>query len=424
MLIFGLMLIILMSGAPIAFALLIAAIVGLYLMGGMAVVQGFLDTTPMSATSYELVTIPMFLIMAELLIVSGITNALFKAIAMWVGRLPGGLAIATAFAGAGFGALCGSSAASAATLSSATIPSMIEQKYDTKLATGVVAISGTLAMLIPPSIALIIYGFIAGVSIGKLLIAGIIPGLIVAGVIVTTILILIAFNPQAAPRGKQYSLREKLWALRKVGPAAVLILVVTGSIYLGIATPTEASALGALGALFLAIASRTGAREILHAFVKGTRTTAMILLIILAGHLFGYFFTITRTTGVIVDGVLGFGLPPLGIMSAIILVLILLGCFIDGVTIIILTVPLLLPIVEALGYDPIWFGIILVVAAEIGVVTPPLGINVFVVSKSANRPVEDVFRGVTPHIFAHIFILFSFLLLPGIITWVPNTMAR
>lgn len=422
--IFVLMLVLLVLGAPISFALLLSGAVGLYIVGGIPLLLGFLDTVPLSgATSYELITIPMFLVMAELIIISGISKALFDTVAKWVGRLPGGLGVATAFAGAGFGALCGSSSASAATLAAASVPSMIEHKYEPKLAAGVVAISGTLAMLIPPSIALILYGFVANVSIGKLLIAGIVPGLMVAALIAATVLFLAFLDPSVAPRGPRYTWGERFRSLSVVGPAAVLVLMVTGSIYLGFATPTEASALGALGALVLTILSGTATvANLFEAFARATRTSCMILLIILAGHIFGYFFAITQTTTAVVEWVGNTGLPPLAVMALILLLVMFLGCFIDGLTIIILTVPLLLPIVVTMGYDPIWFGIILVVTAEVGMVTPPLGINVFVVASYTKLPVEDVFRGVVPHIIAHVLIIAVFLLFPQLILWVPERM--
>lgn len=425
LLVAGILLVLLASGAPIAFALLIAGCIGLYTVGGFQLMLGFLDTVPLSAvTNYELITVPMFLLMAELIIMSGISDALFRAIAVWVGRMPGGLGVATALAGAGFGALCGSSAASAATLSSATVPAMLEHGYDRRLATGVVAISGTLAMLIPPSIALILYGFVADVSISKLLIAGIVPGLMVAALISLTVLVLVALDPRVAPRGPSYSWRQRFASLKVAGPVMLLVLMVTGSIYLGIATPTEASALGALGAFVMALVMRKlTVAGFSIALGRATRTTCMVLLIILGANIFGYFFTITQTTGGIVNWVAGLGLPPIATMALLLGFIVVLGCFLDGTTIIILTVPILLPVVVSLGYDPLWFGIILIVTAEVGMVTPPVGLNVFIVANYTKTPVEEVFHGVTPHIIAHFFIIAMFLIWPNLILWVPNSMA-
>lgn len=418
-----LLLLLLASGLPVAFALLLSGTLALYVMGGSGLLMGFLETVPASATmSYELITVPMFLLMAELVIISGIADKLFQAIAVWFSRVPGGLGVATALAGAGFGALSGSSTASAATLSATSVPAMLAQNYEPKLATGVVAISGTLAMLIPPSIALILFGLVGNVSIGKLLIAGVIPGILVALTIALTVLFLVFLDPSRAPIGRRHSLNEKLASLRVAGPVIVLFMLVTGVIYLGVATPTEASALGATGALVLAILSGklTSARFV-AALGNAARTTAMIILIIMAAHIFGYFFAITQTTRDIVGFVGGLDVPPMVIIFILVLIYIVLGCFLDQVTIIILTVPVVLPLVISLGYDPVWFGVVVVVTAEVGMVTPPVGLNVFVVSSYTKRPVEEVFAGVMPHFLAHLVIIFLLIVFPAIVTWLPNS---
>jgi len=271
------------GGMPVAFALGVAGATGLYLFGGMPMVIGILDTTPLSSVaSYELITVPMFLLMAEFVILSGVANDLFKAAATWVGRVPGGLGVATAIAGAGFGAISGSSTAAAATLSATTIPAMMKQGYEPKMACGVVAISGTLAMLIPPSIALVLYGIIADVSIGKLLIGGVIPGLLVTLTIALTVVVLVFMDPSRAPAGRRFTWREKFESLKVTGPMLGLFLAVTGSIYLGIATPTEASGLGAFGALLLAWrAGKITWPTLRGALVDAATTSCMIFMIIL-----------------------------------------------------------------------------------------------------------------------------------------------
>ena len=240
-------------GTPVGFAMAGSGVLGLYLIGGMPMLTGILQTAPLSAvTSYELITIPMFLLMAEFVLVSGIADDLFKATAAWVGRVPGGLGMATALAGAGFGAICGTSTASAATLSATSLPAMLKQGYEPRMAAGVVAISGTLAMLIPPSVALVIYGLLAEVNIGALLIGGVIPGVLVTITIMATVWFLAWQDPSRAPAGPSVTLYEKFRMLRVVGPMLLLFGMVTGVIYSGIATPTEASALGAFGAFCLA----------------------------------------------------------------------------------------------------------------------------------------------------------------------------
>lgn len=392
---------------PVAFALAISGAVGLYLIGGENLVLGIVGTSPLSTvSSFELITVPMFLLMAELVILSGVANDLFRAARVWVGRLPAGLAIATTVAGAGFGAISGSSTASAATLASTSIPTMIRAGYEPKLACGVVAISGTLAMLIPPSIALVLFGIIAEVSIGKLLIGGVVPGILVTMTIIATVWLLGWSQPGRVPRGKAYPMAEKLDALKVVGPMVVLMMAVTGVIYLGVATPSEAAGLGAFGALLVAIHARrltfAGAR---NAVWRAARTSCMILAIVIGAKIFGYFLVLTQTTQLIVAWVEALDIAPWMILSIILFGYLILGCFLDQVAILVLTVPIVLPVILALGYDPVWFGVIVIVIAEVGLVTPPLGLNVFVVSRYTGRLPEEVFAGVTPHVIAHLLLV-------------------
>jgi C4-dicarboxylate transporter, DctM subunit len=411
-------------GIPVALAMAVSGGIGLYAYGGIGMLYGILKTSPLStANSYEIITIPMFILMAEFGIASGTAKDLFNSAAVWVGRVRGGLAMATALAGAGFGAISGSSTASAATLAATSIPSMLSKGYDPKLAGGAVAISGTLAMLIPPSIALILYGIIADVSIGKLLIAGVIPGLFVTVAIMFTVAVVVYFDPAAAPIGRAYTMGEKLASLRGVGPMVALFVAVTAVIYTGIATPTEASAIGAFGAMVLALwKGQLSVRTLWDSLLRASQTTCMILLIILGAHIFGYFFTITRMTNDIVSWVEALNLAPMLVILVLLLILVILGAFMDQVAILILTVPVFLPLVKALGFDPIWFGVIFVVTAEVGMVTPPMGMNVFVVSRYTGRPVTEVFRGSFPHIIAHIIVIAILTTFPAIILWLPNTM--
>lgn len=420
------MLVLLALGTPVGFALLIAGTAGLLAHGGLGMALGILKTSSVSAAgSYELISIPMFMLMAEFVILSGVADSLFRAASTWVGRLPGGLGIATTLAGAGFAAISGSSTASAATLSSTTIPAMLKQGYEPKMACGVVAISGTLAMLIPPSIALILYGIVANVSIGKLLIAGIIPGILVTLTIIATILFLVWQDPSRAPSAGSFTLREKLATLPQVGPMILLFGVVTGLIYTGAATPTEAAALGAFGALLLALRARKVNLQTMTAcLTRASNSTCMILMIILGARVFGYYFALAQVTQHIVAWVGSLNASPLAVIALILFGLIVLGCLMDQAAIIILTVPVLLPVVTALGYDPIWFGVIVIVVAEIGMVTPPVGLNAFVVSRYTGRPLSEVFGGITPHVIAHLLLIAVLVQFPQIILWLPSTMSK
>lgn len=421
----ALLFILLALGIPVAFTLAVSGAVGLLLVGGPTLLYGILESAPLSALdSFEFITIPMFILMAQLLTISGIADNLFSAAAVWLGRTKGGLAIATAITGAAFGAISGSSTASAATLSSTSIPAMMQQGYERKFASGVVAISGTLAMLIPPSIAIVFYGLLSGASIAKLLIAGVIPGLVVTAAIALTVMFLVYREPRLAPNRQKYSWSEKIASLKVIGPFALIFGFVTGSIYIGLATPVEASVLGAFSSMVYAmVLRRLTWRNFYQAAVSTARTTAMIALVLICAQIFSYFLTLTQTTQSLIQMVGDSGWPSWAILLSIIVIYLALGCLLDLISTLILTVPVVLPIVMALGYDPIWFGIVVIVTAEVGMITPPVGLNVFVVSKYTNIAVVDVFRGVAPHFYAHLLVIALLCVFPSIIMWLPNLMS-
>ncbi len=426
LLIFGALVALLACGMPIGFAMGVAGVVGLLAQGGMDTLMGILSTAPFSTVStYALLSIPMFILMAEFVIVSKIADELYDSMVIWAGRLPGGLAIATAFAGAGFGAICGSSTAGAATLASISLPAMLRHGYEPKLANGVVAISGTLAMLIPPALALVLYGLLTELSVAKLLMAGLVPGLLVTLLIAATVLLLVWLEPSRAPPGKRYSMREKILSLRVTGAMLVLITLVTGVIYLGLATPTEASSLGALGACGIALfRGRLTFKLFTAAIANAARTSAMISMIIVGAHVFGYALTLTQTTQHFVAMIGALPVNRFVIMALILLLKLALGCFLDQVAILLLTVPIMVPVIVSLGFDPIWFGVVLVLTAEVGMITPPVGMNCFVVARYTGRPVEEIFAGIWPHFIAHILAIIFFTAFPGVVLWLPTTMGH
>lgn len=418
------MILLLAGGVPVGFSLAIAGTAGLYYQGGLGMVLGILQTTPLTTpSSYEMITVPMFLLMAEFVIMSGIADDLFDSATKWVGRVPGGLGVATALAGAGFGAISGSSTASAATLSATSIPAMIKQGYEPKMAYGVVAISGTLAMLIPPSIAIVLYGIIANQSIGQMLIAGVVPGLLVTLTIALTVIILVLLDRSRAPIGAKYTLKEKLSSLKVTGPMIALMILVTGVIYLGVATPTEASGLGAFGAFLLACrAGKVNLHSLRHALTRAAGTSCMIIMIILGANIFGYFFAMTQVTQDIVAWISSLHVNRFFVLAIVLFMYLVLGCIMDQVAILILTVPVVLPVMMALGFDPVWFGILVIVMAEVGMVTPPVGLNVYVVARCTNRPVDEIFRGVWPHVVAHIILVAVLVAFPWLTLWLPSAM--
>lgn len=419
-----LLFVLLLFGLPVGFTMAIVGALGMYLNFGFDTMLGVLQTAPLSAAnSYELITVPMFLLMAEFVILSGLADNLFEAATRWIGRVRGGLAMSTAVAGAGFGAIAGSSTASAATLSATTIPAMIKQGYEPKFSCGVVAISGTLAMLIPPSIALVLYGLIADVNIGQLLVGGVIPGILVTLTIIFTTWLLVHLVPDIAPVGRKYTMAEKLATLKTVGPLLVLFFAVTGVIYTGIATPTEASAIGAFGAFCLAILKRNFTfKQFCMSVVRAAQTSCMVLMIILGAQIFGYFFALTHVTQDLIIWVNELGLSRWVIIAIVLVLLLILGCFMDQIAILFLTVPVLVPLVVQYGFDPLWFGVIMIITAELGMVTPPVGMNAFVIARYTGRPLTEIFHGVVPHIIAHLIIIAILVAFPSIILWLPNTM--
>jgi len=301
---------------------------------------------------------------------------------------------------------------------------MLKQGYDPKLSGGVVAISGTLAMLIPPSIALILYGIIADVSIGALLIGGVIPGILVTLVIIGTVWVLVVIEPEAAPRGRAYTLGEKFTSLRVVGPMLFLFMAVTGVIYSGVATPTEASGLGAFGAFLIVLWERKFTRAAMaKALLHAAHASCMIIMIIVCAKVFGYFFTLTQSTQALVAWVSALDVSRWFIVALIMLGYLILGCLMDQVAILILTVPIVLPVIKALGFDPVWFGVMVILMAEVGLVTPPVGLNVFVVARYARRPLAEIFGGVWPHVFSHLMLVVTLAAFPQIVLWLPSKMA-
>lgn len=419
-----LLLALLAVGAPISFAMAVSGFLGVLWVGGLDPALGILASTPHTvAGKFEFLTIPMFLLMAEFVLRSGVADDLFRAAAAWCGRVPGGLGMATALAGAGFGAICGSSTAAAATLSSTSLPAMLKHGYEPRMAGGVVAISGTLAMLIPPSIAMVIYGLLADVNIARLLIAGVVPGLLVTLTIMLTTYFLAKQDPSRAPLSESIPLGEKIRLLRLIGPMLALLAAVTGVIYSGIATPTEASALGAFGAAILYF-YRKGfdSREIVDLVGRATRTSCMVAIIMLGAHIFSTFFALTQTTQSLIAWIGGLPVEPWVIILALVVMYLILGTFMDQVAILVLTIPVVAPLVSSLGFDLIWFGVIMIVTAELGMVTPPLGLNCFVVAKYSRTNVKDVFHGTLPHVITHLVAIAALLLFPALTLWLPNQM--
>lgn len=422
-----LLLIFLATGMPVAFALGISGAIGLYMLGGTNLLFGILENTPYDTVAVFLfTTIPMFILMAELMTASRITKDIFYASNKWFGHLPGGLGIATVFAGAGLGAVSGSSTASAATLASSAVPEMKKYGYKTHFAMGVTSISGTLAIMIPPSITLILFGILTDTGVGALLIAGIIPGIITALGYIVTILIWVKSKPDVAPKSpSKPSVNERLHSLKPIWPMLILMTVVIGGIYTGIVTATEAGALGAFTTFIVALSMRRlKFKSTQNAFKRALRSTAMIMTIIFCAMIFGYFLTATQVTQNLISFVEASGVSRWIILAIIILLYLILGVFMDQAAILILTLPFTFPLILSLGFDPIWFGIIVTKTAEIGLVTPPVGLNVFVASGAAGVSTTEGFKGVTRFVITDIILLIILVIFPFLSTWLPNMMMK
>lgn len=422
-----LLLVFIVTGMPVAFALGLAGSIGLILLGGFDLFLGVVQTTPYESVAVFLfTTIPMFILMAELLTASKMTKDLFYASNMWFGNLPGGLGIATVFAGSGLAAVSGSSTAAAAALASAAVPEMDKYGYDKKFSMGVVSIAGTLAVMIPPSIVLILYGILTETGVGSLLIAAIIPGILTAIGYVITVIYWVKRKPEVAPKIKSKpSMSEKMHSLKGVWPILILVIVVIGSIYGGIVTATEAGAIGAFATFMIALLSRRlTVKSTSNALHQSLRSTGMIMTIVFCAMIFSYYLTATQVTQNLITFVSNAGISKEFVLLIVIVLYLVLGVFMDIIAIMILTLPFTFPLMMTLGYDPIWFGIIVTKTIEIGLVTPPVGMNVFVASSAANVKPEIAFQGVARFVVTDLIILALLVLFPFLSLWLPNMMSN
>ena len=422
-LILVLLFVLLLLRMPIAFAMGLTGTLGLVSQMGWTRALSILERTVYEQTShFILVAIPLFILMAEWLTSGDMTRRAVVACQAWLGHLRGGLALATVGASVLLAALVGSSTASSATMASSAYPEMKKHKYDDRLSTAIVSVGGTLAILIPPSIIMIVYGVMTETSIGKLFLGGVIPGLLTAVGLSITVMIL-ARRPGMAPPAAPFALERAISDSWHVWPTAILLGFVIFAIYTGIASPTEAGAIGAAGALVISLLLRTMSRT---AFATGLsraiQTTVMIVTIVYTSQIFSQYLVFTKVTQDIITWINASGLPPWAILAAILVLLLILGCFLDQLAILSLTMPLVFPIIVALKYDPVWFGIIVTKTVEIGLLTPPLGLNVYVTSSQTGVPLKTVFRGVMPFLVTEIIVMIILVAFPALTLWLPSTM--
>ncbi|MBD3785609.1 MAG: TRAP transporter large permease [Sphingomonadales bacterium] len=406
----------------------IAVATGLVGLAGLAAFQGWpaaLSQVGIIASetvlTYEFAVIPLFIVMGAFIAHSGIAEELFRACYALVGHWRGGLALSTIVACGGFGAVSGSSLATAATMSRIAYPQMKRYGYNTPLATGAIAAGGTLGILIPPSIALVFYGIMTETDIGALFMAGIVPGILGMFLYAAAVLWTVLRDPQAGPAGRKMTLPERLRALAGVWPVVLLFGVVMGGIYGGLFSPTESAGIGAFGALLIAaLRGRLSLRMLRTSLSDGISTTVSLMMILIGSFLFANLVNVARVPQALVSGIEAMAVPPLAVIFLIILIYVVLGCVLESISMMLLTVPVFFPLIVSLGYDPIWFGVLVVVVVEISLITPPIGLNVFILN-AVLRDVQltEIFRGVVPFIAADVARVLLVVFIPALSLTLP-----
>jgi tripartite ATP-independent transporter DctM subunit len=418
---FGLMLL----RVPVGMAMGLVGISGYaYLAGSGPALKLIGQSSMRTVTDYTFGVIPMFMLMGAFVSQSGVSKELFRAANAFIGHLRGGLGVATVLACGGFAAICGSSVATAATFSSVAYPEMRRFGYPQSFSTGVIAAGGTLGAMLPPSTVLAVYAILTQQDIGKLFMAGIVPGLLAMLLYVITIMVIVRVRPQWLPQGQTTTWRERLLGLKDVWAPLVLFLFVIGGLYGGFFTPTEAGGVGASGAFLLGVLrGQLRKPEILAALLSATRTAAAVFTVLIGALLFGYFLTVTQVPQKMTEWLTGLGLGRYAVLGMIMVMYLVLGCLMDAMAMIILTVPIIFPVIVQLGFDPIWFGVIIVMTVELGLIHPPVGMNVFVI-KSVVKDVSftTIFKGVLPFVATDLLRLLILIAFPAIALWLPNRM--
>ncbi|UCG65208.1 MAG: TRAP transporter large permease [Deltaproteobacteria bacterium] len=410
-------------GLPIGVGMGVVGVGGMwYVVSGNAAYAKLAIPPFETVANYELAVVPLFLLMAHVVFTSGMGKDLYSLAAKWLGHKPGGVAMASVAGCAGFAAVSASSMATAATMGLVALPEMKRLKYDQALATGCVAAGGSIGILIPPSALLIIYGILTESSIGKLFIAGIVPGVLEAVFYIVTIYMLCTIKPSLGPRGERYPFKEKIAAFGNCGEIIALIIIVLTGITIGWFTPTEAGAVGAFGAIvFSLLRRRLTWAKLQEAFFAAMKTTGMIYGILIGAFILNYFLAITRIPFIVSEYVAALPLRPLGVLGFVMLLYLGLGCILDGAAMMILTIPIFFPLAMELGFDPIWFGILICRAMEIAMITPPIGINVYVISGIApDVPMHIIFRGILPFLIADILHVLLIIFVPSVAMFLPN----
>lgn len=411
-------------GTPIGFGLGFLGLLGILSFLSLGNLYQIAEIAANTGTNMFMIALPLFILMAEVVSFSGVGDDMYTAAHRWLSWLPGGLAISSVATCTGFAAICGSSPATAATIGMISIPEMIKRGYNKYLAIGSIAAGGTLGILIPPSITMVIYGVITEVSVGKLFIAGIIPGIILSSILSTAIALAVKINPQLAPRVENVTWAERISSLKRIWAFILLALSIIGTIYTGIATPTESAAIGATFSIIIAfLYRRITLRSIHGAMVRAVSVTAMIMFLVIGGNTLAFLLSTLTIPQYITEMITSLNVSRWAIMIIMNIILIIMGCLLDPMAILVISLPILFPIITKLGFDPVWFGIIITINVEIGMITPPVGLNLFILKGTIpNTTMKDIVIGSLPFVLLLILGLVVVMVFPSLATWLPNQM--
>jgi C4-dicarboxylate transporter DctM subunit len=420
----GVLILLLGFGLRIAFCLGFIGAAGILAFLQPSVLYQIAEVAADTGTNIFLLTLPLFVLMAEVVSFSGVGDDMYSAAHDWLSWLPGGLAISSIATCTGFAAISGSSPATAATVGLVSVPEMIKRGYSKRLAVGSVSVGGTLGILIPPSITMIIYGLITETSIGKLFIAGVIPGIVISLILCGSVALYATIKPEMAPRVRGVSWSQRFASLKRVWAFILLVVSIMGTIYFGIATPEESAAIGAAVAIFISMAYRRLTLKVLHgALLRSVAVTAMIMFLVLGGNVFAFLLSTMSIPQYLTNLIVGLEVSPWVVMIVINVVFLVLGCLLDPMAIMVICLPILFPIVTKLGFDPVWFGIIVTINVEMGMITPPFGLNLFILKATIKEvSMEDIVRGSLPFVFLLLLGLAVVMAFPVLATWLPGKM--
>jgi len=419
------MFLLLVLRTPVAFSMLIVGYLGVMAIEGSRTAGAVMLTESYAAVSnYNLIVVPMFILLGNIAAAAGLSRALYDAAFAWVGRFRGGLASASVLGCAVFSAVSGSSVATAVTIGKVALPEMKRLGYGPSLSTGAVAAGGTLGFLIPPSTGFVIYAILTEESIGRLFMAGVLPGLLLTALFIATVAVIATLRPDEGPRGAFVPLVGRLRILGRALPLLGIILVSIGGIYVGAFTPVEASGIGAGLVILLAVAMRSLSWPAFRgAILESVKSSAMLYMIVIGANVLNPFLAVTGIPESLVHAMIALELGPYGTLAVIIATYVVLGMFLDGLSMLVVTIPIIHPVITAMGFDPIWFGVVVVIVIEMGMITPPVGLNVFVVKAVAQDvPMATIFRGVAPFLLAMLVALLLVIAFPGIALLLPNSM--